>query len=87
MILVTRLNGQPMALNADLIERAESNPDTVVTLVDGTKYVIRDGLEELVHAIREHRAEIMHLASRMDLRPTVEPDGARVLRLLPGTEA
>ena len=37
MILLTRLNGPPFALNADLIERAEATPDTVITLVDGTK--------------------------------------------------
>jgi len=41
MILLSRLNGQQIALNADLIERAEATPDTVLTLVDGTKHVVR----------------------------------------------
>ncbi len=40
MILLSRLNGQQIALNADLIERAEATPDTVLTLVDGTKCVV-----------------------------------------------
>ena len=35
MIIVTRLNGPPFALNPDLIERADATPDTVLTLVDG----------------------------------------------------
>ena len=48
MIVVTRLNGPPFAVNPDLIERAESSPDTVVTLVDGTKYVISETLDELI---------------------------------------
>ena len=37
MIVLTRLNGHAFALNPDLIERAESTPDTVITLVDGKK--------------------------------------------------
>ena len=37
MILLTRLNGPVFALNPDLVERADSTPDTVITLVDGTK--------------------------------------------------
>ena len=40
VILVTRLNGAVFALNPDLVERADCTPDTVITLVDGTKYVI-----------------------------------------------
>ena len=30
------------ALNSDLIERVDSTPDTVITLVDGTKYVVAE---------------------------------------------
>ena len=41
MITVTRLNGPAFALNPDLIERIETTPDTVITLVDGAKYVVR----------------------------------------------
>ena len=59
MIVVTRLNGPPFAINPDLIERAESNPDTVVTLVDGTKYVIAERLEHLIDLIRAYRASII----------------------------
>jgi len=39
MIVLTRLNGPSFALNPDLIERIESTPDTVITLVDGAQYV------------------------------------------------
>jgi len=86
MILVTRLNGQPLALNCDLIERAESNPDTVLTLVDGTKYLVLESLEQLADKIREYRASIVALAGHMELRPAGDPGGGRVLRLLPVTE-
>ena len=56
MIMLTRLNGPAFALNPDLIERAESTPDTVITLVDGAKYVVAESLLEVVERIRESRA-------------------------------
>ncbi|HEY2957093.1 MAG TPA: flagellar FlbD family protein [Actinomycetota bacterium] len=38
---VTRLHGSSMAVNCDLIERVESTPQTVLTLVDGSRFVVR----------------------------------------------
>ncbi len=48
MIEVTRLNGSVFILNANLIETVEANPDTVVTLVNGHRYVVRESLSEIV---------------------------------------
>lgn len=62
MLQLTRLSGPVFALNPDLIERAESTPDTVITLVNGSKYVIRESLDELDALIREYRADIIHAA-------------------------
>ena len=59
MILLTRLNGPVFALNPDLVERADCTPDTVVTLVDGTKYLIAESLPELVELIRKYRAQVV----------------------------
>ena len=44
MIIVTRLHGASVAVNCDLIERAEATPDTVLTLVDGSRYVVRESV-------------------------------------------
>lgn len=63
MIVVTRLGGPTFAVNPDLIERAEASPDTVVTLVDGTKYVIAEPLTELIERIRAYRASVIAAAS------------------------
>lgn len=63
MLQLTRLSGQRFALNPDLIERAEATPDTVVTLVNGSKYVIRESLEELMQLVRDYRVELVQ-ASR-----------------------
>ncbi|SDI82220.1 flagellar protein FlbD [Frankineae bacterium MT45] len=65
MLQVHRLGGPVFALNPDLIERAEATPDTVVTLVDGNKYVIQESLDELVDAIRAWRSEVIAIALSM----------------------
>ncbi|MGY1601078.1 flagellar FlbD family protein [Geodermatophilus sp. SYSU D00815] len=66
MIRVTRLNGEGFALNPDLIERVEAHPDTVAFLVDGTKYVVRESVDEVLQEIREYRASILATSYEMD---------------------
>jgi flagellar protein FlbD len=66
VIRVTRLNGEAFALNPDLIERVEAHPDTVAFLVDGTKYVVRETVDEVLQEIREYRASILATSYEMD---------------------
>ena len=66
MILVTRLNGAVFALNPDLVERADCTPDTVITLVDGTKYIVAES------AARAHRPRSAHYRASRDPRPAAE---------------
>jgi flagellar protein FlbD len=66
VIRVTRLNGEQFALNPDLFERVEAHPDTVVFLMDGTKYVVKETVEEVVQEIREYRAAILATSYEMD---------------------
>jgi flagellar protein FlbD len=65
MIMLSRLNGLPFALNPDLIERAEATPDTVLTLCDGNKLVIGESVEEVVSRVRDYRASILSLADQV----------------------
>jgi flagellar protein FlbD len=66
MIIVTRLHGPSVAVNCDLIERVEATPDTVLTLVDGSRYVVRESVSEVVDKIRAFRASVVLLAGRLD---------------------
>ena len=75
MIRVTRLNGEQFALNPDLIERVEAHPDTVAFLVDGTKYVVKESVDEVLQEIREYRAGILSTSYEMD-RGEYRPAGA-----------
>jgi flagellar protein FlbD len=66
VIRVTRLNGERFALNPDLVERVEGHPDTVVFLVDGTRYVVTESVDDVLVEIREYRASILATAYEMD---------------------
>ncbi|MDP9392724.1 MAG: flagellar FlbD family protein, partial [Actinomycetota bacterium] len=42
MIAVTCRNGEHFSVDPDAIERVETDPDTVIHLVDGRKYVVAE---------------------------------------------
>jgi flagellar protein FlbD len=73
LIIVTRLNGSSMSLNCDLIERAESTPDTVLTLTDGTKFVITESVDEVVAKIQMFRASVIALAGTLEVQAVSTP--------------
>jgi flagellar protein FlbD len=51
-------------LNPDLIATVEGHPDVVVTLTNGTKFLIAETAEDLVAAVRRWRVDIMSDAMR-----------------------
>ena len=59
MIVVTRLAGPQFAVNPDLIQRIETTPDTILTLIDGTKYVIAESLADVTNRIVTYRATVV----------------------------
>ncbi len=81
MILLTRLSGSAFALNADLIERLDSTPDTVVTLVDGKKYVVAEDITEVVNLVRAWRGAIIATSTTLGADP--QAHAARPTHLAP----
>jgi len=65
MIILTRLAGSRFAVNPDLLERVEATPDTVLTLLDGTKYVVAEPLEDVVRRVADYRATVIATARRL----------------------
>lgn len=55
MIKVTRLNGTQLVINADLIETIEERPDTIVTLTNEHRFVVKESIDELVERIEAYR--------------------------------
>lgn len=62
MIQLTRLNNEAFALNTDLIERVDATPDTVLTLIDGTKYIVAEPLDEVIERVVAFRARVVAAA-------------------------
>jgi flagellar protein FlbD len=88
MISLTRFNsGERIALNPDLIERIEENPDTVVTMTNGNRHVIAESIDEITDKIRVFRASLLTLAMQMGDHPSVA--GTAHLRVVrsPGDSA
>ena len=66
MIRLTRLNGEHFVLNAERIQRVEGHPDTVIALLDDTKYVVLETVDQVVREVRDYRASIQAVAFQMD---------------------
>ena len=58
MIKVTRLNGEPIYLNSNLIEFIEATPDTMITLTTGKKIIIKENIDYVIERIVEYNAKI-----------------------------
>lgn len=65
MITLTRLSGSVFVLNSDLIERIDCTPDSVVTLIDGKKYVVTESLEAIIEAVRAYRSQVIAFGSQL----------------------
>jgi len=61
MIQLTRLNGRPFVVNADLIRTVEQNPDTVLTLVSGEHLVVKESMDEVVRRTIEYGRHLRRL--------------------------
>lgn len=70
MIKLTRLDGQPFILNADLIRFVEQRPDTYVTLVSGERIVVNEAMDNVVELAIEYQQRKAMLPSFMP-SPTV----------------
>lgn len=60
MIEITRLNGHPLIINAELIKFVEQNPDTVITLVTGDKMVVRESARDVMQRVITYRSNLLH---------------------------
>jgi len=60
MIQLTRLNRSSVTVNSDLIKLIEQAPDTVITLVNGEKLLVRESIGEILDRIVKFRRSIAH---------------------------
>lgn len=58
MIAVNRLNNQELWINPHLIETIEATPDTVITLTNGKRLVVKEPVTAVVEKIIQYRRKI-----------------------------
>ena len=58
MIRVTKLNGEEMFINAELIESVQSRPDTLITLTNGNRIMVQNSVNEIIEKVKIYKKEI-----------------------------
>jgi flagellar protein FlbD len=77
VIILTKLSGERFALNPDLVQRVEASHDTVVTLVDGAKYLVAESLDVVADRMLDYRIAVVSGAQesvRLHLVPSSGAD-------------
>lgn len=69
MIKLTRLNNKIIYLNPDLMKCIEETPDTIISLVNGDKYLVMEKASEIIGKIIDFRVTI--------LKHSEKPDGSQ----------
>lgn len=67
MIKLVKLNGAAIVVNAEIIETVEATPDTVINLVTGNRFIVRDPVDEVIAKIVEYRKQVY--AGRLCVNP------------------
>ena len=58
MISVTRMNGNELTINAELIETIEEVPDTVITLTTGKKIFVKESRQKIENLVKSYKRDI-----------------------------
>jgi flagellar protein FlbD len=65
MIALTRFNGTKLYLNAELVQVVEGTPDTVITLSNNVKIVVRETPEAVVDQIITYQQRVRNPVLRL----------------------
>jgi flagellar protein FlbD len=58
MISVTRLNGEEIIINADMIEFIEVTPDTIISMISGKKILVMESSDAVQEKMIEYQQKI-----------------------------
>ena len=58
MIEITKMNGDRVLINPNLIEMVEETPDTVMTLTTGRKIIVKESRQEVKNLVKLCRKDI-----------------------------
>ena len=60
MIKLTKINNDEFVLNCDLIETVEETPDTIITLNNGKKFVVKEPSQVVVQMVVDFKRRIFN---------------------------
>lgn len=52
------MSGREVTINAELIETVEETPDTVITLTNGKKFIVKESRQEVKKLVILYKKEI-----------------------------
>ena len=58
MIVVHRINGKEFLVNCELVKYVEATPDTLLTLVDNDKIMVKESVPEVLDAIMKYKHDV-----------------------------
>lgn len=61
MVKLMGLNQKEFILNSEHIEKIEEVPETLITLVNGKKYIVLDTSEEVINKVIKYKNKIFNL--------------------------
>jgi flagellar protein FlbD len=64
VVRLSRLDNSEFYLNAELIETIEKTPDTVISLTNGKKLVVREPADEVVSRVVDYRRRVADIGTR-----------------------
>ncbi|MDD5659168.1 MAG: flagellar FlbD family protein [Actinomycetota bacterium] len=62
MIELHRLDNTKILINSDLIECIEEIPDTIITLITGNKYIVKEDFKKIVKSIIDFRKKAAYIS-------------------------
>ncbi len=60
MIKVTKMGGEEIALNANLIEQVKATPDTVITLTTEKRIIVEEDVAEIIDRVVEYHQKVQN---------------------------
>ncbi|MFW5999104.1 MAG: flagellar FlbD family protein [Bacillota bacterium] len=58
MIKLTKMNGEEIVINIDLVETVQATPDTVISLSTGKKVLVENDVEEIIEKVINYKRKI-----------------------------
>jgi len=66
MVPLSRLDGSQLFVNAEMIEFIEMAPNTVVSLTNGKKLIVRESAEEIISRVVDYKRRIIGVGAAIN---------------------